>query len=92
MQAIIKGSNVLFNPSCKYSCAKDGPNKCDVAVIKLSPDTVPASAQRAALEVYRWNNEEGKTIDTYGYGVTGNAAKFSQVVSCQLRVRVQRWW
>ena len=47
--------------------------------MKLSPSKVPATAQKAALEVYRWSDEMGKTIDTYGYGTTGNAAKFKKV-------------
>ena len=58
---------------------KDGPNKCDVAVMKLATNTVPASAKQGALQAYRWSDEQGKTINIYGFGITGNAAKFPRV-------------
>lgn len=48
--------------------------------MKLSPDEIPPSALAAALDVYKWRDEAGKTIDTYGYGTTGNAGKLSQVI------------
>ena len=32
--------------------------------------------------MYRWSDEVGKTIATYGYGVTGNAADLSRVRDC----------
>ena len=90
MQTTVASNNVLFNPSCEFSCGDDGLNKCDLAIMKLSPGKVPAIAKKAALPVYRWRDEKGKTIDTYGYGTTGNAAKLSKVrVRVRVRVRIR---
>ena len=79
MQTRVKSDDILFNPSCTYSCRNDGPNKCDIAIMKLSSNVVPASAKKAALPVYKWSDEKGKTIDIYGFGVTGSAAQFTNV-------------
>ena len=43
-----------------------------------------------ALEVYRWNDEVGKTIDTYGYGTTGSAAKLQTASICIIYAYTER--
>ena len=58
--------------------------------MKLTASSVPKTAKAAALPVYRWDDETGKTIDTYGYGTTGNAGNFAQVLRGGNDVRIAR--
>ena len=79
VQIQVPSSKVLFNPKCMFSCDEDGPNRCDTAIMELDASQVPEDAKKAALEVYRWDDEKGMKIDTFGYGATGNAGKLSTV-------------
>lgn len=61
-----------FNPKCKFNLKKDGPNQCDTAIVELSDD-----ADITPMPVYHWDDEAGKHMDIYGWGVTGSAATIS---------------
>jgi hypothetical protein len=58
-----------FNSNCQFNLKKDGPNYCDTAIVELDgeSDVTP-------MPVYHWDDETGKHMDIYGWGVTGNAA------------------
>lgn len=77
-QAIVPSRDYIFNTACEYNC-KTQPYECDFALMKISANMVPASAQKAALQVYRWNDEAGKNMEIYGYGDTGRADQFPTV-------------
>merc|ERR1712032_123863 len=47
----------------------DGPNNCDVAIVELSSE-----ADVQPVPVYQWDDEVGKHMEIYGWGVTGSAA------------------
>ena len=86
-QANVPGSNVIFNYACKlnsFNC-RTPRNTCDLALVKIPAENVPAKAQTAALPVYSWDDEAGKNIDMYGFGKTGRADKLltvSALTSC----------
>merc|ERR1719265_536562 len=65
----IKVAQTHFNPDCKFKFLQDGPNECDVAIVELK-----AEADVEPVPVYQWDDEVGKHMDIYGWGVTGNAA------------------
>jgi len=66
----LKAVDTHFNPNCKFSDFRDGPNRCDVAIIELDGE-----ADVEPFPVYQWDDEEGKHMDIYGWGVTGRADK-----------------
>jgi hypothetical protein len=61
-----------FNPQCKFNLKQDGPNQCDTAIVELNGE-----ADVTPMPVYHWNDETGKHMDIYGWGVTGSAATIS---------------
>lgn len=61
-----------FNPKCKFNLKKDGPNQCDSAIVELASE-----ADVTPMPVYHWDDEKGKHMDIYGWGVTGSAATIS---------------
>lgn len=70
----VKGSGISvaathFNPNCKFNLKEDGPNECDVAIVELA-----AEADLEPVPVYQWDDEVGRHMDIYGWGVTGDAA------------------
>ena len=64
------------NPDCKFKCGKDGPNKCDVAVVKL--DSPVTTAAMTPYPVYNRSDELGKRVQIVGWGVTGTANNVSK--------------
>lgn len=64
-----KAVATYFNPKCTFKLKKDGPNSCDHAIVELDSE-----ANIEPYPVYRWDDETGKHMDIYGWGVTGNAA------------------
>ena len=84
-QAIVPRRDYIFNSACKYNCGNHG-SKCDFALMKISANKVPASAQKAALQVYKWSDEAGENMEIYGYGNTGRADEFP-TVSVPLQAR-----
>ena len=84
-QVVVPRRDYIFNSACKYNCGNHG-SKCDFALMKISANKVPASAQKAALQVYKWGDEAGENIEIYGYGNTGRADEFP-TVSVPLQAR-----
>merc|ERR1719498_2348908 len=62
-----------FNPNCEFKLKKDGPNRCDTAIVELDGE-----ADVTPTPVYKWDDETGKHMDIYGWGVTGSAASISK--------------
>ena len=84
-QVEVPRRDYIFNSACKYNCWNHG-SKCDFALMKISANKVPASAQKAALQVYKWSDEAGENMEIYGYGNTGRADEFP-TVSVPLQAR-----
>ena len=68
-------ARVFRNPNCKFNCANDGPNRCDAAVLEFDENVVEASV---AIPIYEGNDEVGKTIEIFGYGLTGPTSSFTK--------------
>ena len=67
---------------CKFSCEESAPNRCDVAMLELSTADVPKKFRKAGLPAYEGTDENGKTIETFGYGTTGVAEELSTADEC----------
>lgn len=59
---------IHFNPDCAFHFRQDGPNRCDTAIVELDIE-----APIEPVPVYHWDDETGKHMDIYGWGVTGRA-------------------
>ena len=65
-----------LNPDCHFRCNKDGPNRCDVAVLKLARPVVTSAM--TPYPVYNRSDEVGKRVQMVGWGVTGTANNISK--------------
>ena len=65
-----------LNQACKFKCSKDGPNRCDVAVLKLARPVVTSAM--TPYPVYNRSDEVGKRVQMVGWGVTGTANNISK--------------
>ena len=75
LQVEVPSQHFIFNTECPYNCAAES-FECNFALMKIVADRVPESARKAALQVYKWNNEAGQTMHIYGFGATGRADQF----------------
>ena len=78
LQVIVPSQNFIFNTDCPYDCAEES-FECNFALIEIIATQVPENARKAALQVYKWDNEAGQTMQVYGYGTTGRAGQFPTV-------------
>jgi secreted trypsin-like serine protease len=67
-----KAAATHFSTICTFNLKKDGPNECDTAIVELDGE-----ADVTPFPVYKWDDETGKHMDIYGWGVTGSAATTS---------------
>uniref|UniRef100_A0A7S1BBH9 Peptidase S1 domain-containing protein n=1 Tax=Corethron hystrix TaxID=216773 RepID=A0A7S1BBH9_9STRA len=64
------------NPACVFDCKKDGPNRCDVAVLAFDVDVAKAG-DAAIVPVYAGKDEVGRAMEIFGYGISGKASTFA---------------